>query len=510
MNLSGPKTKLLIKSLLFILLVKTLDVFLFSYLFFKFPNELEWDTSPWYNFLEKTKSISFKKEEKGILVSGSSVAMYSILPPDLDSILNKEGSKYKTEFYSHVAMSPTDLYYYSEDIQSKNPSVLLYLVNPGDFQLDHFVREKGRTDYQYSESERLKAYANRHPVRVVYPFSFLLDNFLSLSKIEKIHLATKSILYINRYRGFIYDPIEAFIERHYRSSRSYHNYTGALPDTGIWRKGWTKETFTINCELREKGKFKEAVFIPAIGTSVKIFSGDTLLHAEGYKKSGWHNLTFSVPLPVGELPLRFEITPSTSSKAIDPKLRGKEYYYGMRVSQNFCKKNFERDISYTRRENLDDTELSLMSAEEYEKDYFARMYEDADFPEKRPEVQRLYYIHKVKKFLGTNNPPLWSEFQYLKKAIENLKKNDITVIIVNNPENPYELSLYREGEWYKKYLAFLKDLESKQGVRFYDRKDFISDPRMFIDSHHLTYIGSKKMTEEYASILKDALSSQKK
>lgn len=120
----NPETRVKIKtiwvSLLLLLGFLFLDRVLFPIALFEFPNELEWDTSPWYNFLHKQRNIRFEKDEKGILVTGSSVALYSAYPQQITEEIRTSdipnAKNFRAEFYSHPAMSPTDLYYYSDDI----------------------------------------------------------------------------------------------------------------------------------------------------------------------------------------------------------------------------------------------------------------------------------------------------------------------------------------------------------------------------------------------------------
>ena len=74
---------------------------------------------------------------------------------------------------------------------------------------------------------------------------------------------------------------------------------------------------------------------------------------------------------------------------------------------------------------------------------------------------------------------------------------------MNNPENPLELSLYKDSEWYKDYLEFYQELASKYGVKFYNKNNTIPEVQDFIDSHHLTYRGSLQMSPVYAEIIKE-------
>ena len=49
------KKKIIIISLFLITSLKIFDWILFENMYFKIPNEMEWDTSPWYNFLDYRK-----------------------------------------------------------------------------------------------------------------------------------------------------------------------------------------------------------------------------------------------------------------------------------------------------------------------------------------------------------------------------------------------------------------------------------------------------------------------
>lgn len=504
------KSKILGIVTLFFFSILFLDWFFFSYLFLKIPNELEWDTSPWYNFLHKKETLAFPKDKKAVLVTGSSVALYSFLLSDVNAELIQ--TPFLSDFFGHVAMSPTDLFYYSEEMISKKPAMILYLINPGDLQMDHFSPNMdGNGFIGYSEEGRIHAYTERHPAKFYYPHSFLMDHFISLRKTEILHLMTKSLLYVNRYRSFASDPIDAYLERHTRRKTSYHNYTGAELSPIQWRKGWTAKEFSVNCETITPTKFSETVFIPEKDTQMKVFADNHDLLADiQFTKTGWQKIEFEIPQKNKSNHFSFEISKAVSSKIIDNKAYGKEYFYGIRLSQNFCKKELERNISYKRLNSQDDETLKSMSLAEYESDYLERMYKDADrFVDReqkipvRPEVQRLYHLHKVKKYLSEKGPYRWSEFTMLEKAIEKFHKAKIPFIIINNPENPLELNLYKNSEWYKDYLLFFQSLSEKYNVKFYDHKETIPDMRDFIDSHHLTYEGSKKMTRSYVEIIKD-------
>ena len=89
----------------------------------------------WYNFLQKRKSKLYQRQ-KSVLVTGSSVALYSYLPQRVDEELEKR-VKIQSDF---SVMSPCRLLIYiimpTDDF--KKLILILYLVNPGDLQNDHF------------------------------------------------------------------------------------------------------------------------------------------------------------------------------------------------------------------------------------------------------------------------------------------------------------------------------------------------------------------------------------
>jgi hypothetical protein len=494
----SAKLRVLLVSFSFLFIVLIIDRLFIDNLYFYLPNETGWDTSPWYNFLHKTKSIKIPTESKSVFITGSSVALYSALPQDIQAELNRSSSQtsYSIDFYSHVAMSPTDLYYYTDHIIKKKPSVVLYLFNPADFQFDYL--KNNETGVTFYEIERIQTYPYRNPTRLFYPFSYLKDHFFQLKKKEIFHLLSKAFLKINGYRQFFFDPIDTYIERHWKSNRSYHSYTGAVPDNGIWKQGWTQQTFLIQCEIQKK-YFKEVIFTQVPDTKVTIYHRSKIVFEDIFKKSGWHSLHFSIEEVSGVVPLQFSVDKPTSSRLVNPREYGKEYFYGVRLSGNFCKQNLESSYSYIRTDSLDDVRFESMTVEEYRADYFQRIYADED---KRPETYRMSILKKGKNLIKDKPFAVWSEIAMIQKIAEKLKKNNISFVLINNPENPIELEEYANTLWYGGMLSYFKQLEDEGYFTFYDKKDSITDPRMFIDPHHLTYRGSQKMTTEYVEIIK--------
>lgn len=496
------RLRVLVIVLSFILSVVYIDFLVFSKWIFQFPNELEWDTSHWYNFQENRLRLPpFSKESPGILVSGSSVALYSVFPKFLEKSLNERGRNLSVRFYSHVAMSPADFYFYSDDIIEKNPTLVVYALNPADFQFDPIdsLLEKA----EFNEKKWLEFYTERAPVKFFYPREFLKTYYADIPRQTIFNLLTKSILYVNRERSFILDPFFAYYERHLRGGRSYHNYTGIIPEEGIYRKGWTVPEFHIHCEVPPGGgNREELLFIQIPDTGVKIFHEGREIFSSRFTNTGWKKILLPMGKDSQTQRLRIVSDRKVSSKEIDPKSFAREEFYGIRLSQNFCRNEYQTDIAYDRRDALEDINLSNMSLEEYKEDYQRRLLFNAD---KRYELIRQNHARVVKGKLANKQFTPWVEFIYFKKAIEKLQNSGIRVLIVNAPENPLESNVYSKSLWYSGYLEYMESLKKDKFVYFQEKLLFFDDPRNFIDINHLTFRGAEIMTAEYKKMIEDIL-----
>ncbi|PJZ70627.1 hypothetical protein CH373_06695 [Leptospira perolatii] len=499
MNQIKIKLKVFLTALILLLSYCILDRFLLPAVLFGFPNELEWDTSPWFNFLEKRRKIKFREEQNGVLVVGSSVALYSVLPQKLNEVFASKFGKEKVlaEFYAHPAMTPSDFYYYKEDAVSKNPKLVFYILNPADLQLDYVIEKKGRVDFD--EASLLKdSISGRHQNRFLYPDAFFWDHLGSIWKLGSSHfysLLSKSLFLLSRYRSFLYDPFDVWIEHHFRSGRSYHYYTGIPPKQGIYLRGWAKPEFDIECVVQD-GKFKQSIFTQKKETRVQIFSEkkDTLYFDQIFPKSGWTNIEFDVKENSNFVKLHFVATPSVTSDEVDARIFGVSENYGIRLSQNFCRATILKNISYDRILGIDDSRISGFSDQKYTEDYERRLYRN---PENESALTRLKVLRKSKMLLSKSSDFFPnSELEKLRKAVEYLQKSGIHVVIVNSPENPIERSLYEKSKWYLGYLNHLQSLVKEKGT-FIDAGSLSNEKRDFLDPHHLTYQAAERMSEIY-------------
>ncbi|TGK01858.1 hypothetical protein EHQ53_15415 [Leptospira langatensis] len=520
------KIKILYITLILFAAFAVLDRFLLDQVLFGFPNEQEWDTSPWFNFLEKRRRIEFSSNEEGVLVVGSSVALYSVLPERMNQSFRKDSLPIRAEFYAHPAMTPSDFYFYREDIASKNPKLVFYVLNPADLQLDFLISEKEAEarlqqyeknimyqdesvldlqKIQYDENALTEMEVKtRHQNRSIYPWEYLKERYsdvIRLGKSSFLSLLSRSLFLVVRYRSFMYDPFDIWIENHLRSGRSYHYYTGILPKEGIYLRGWAKPEFEINCELN-KGVFQESVFFQEKGANLKIRGeGDKVLFDQTFPTSGWHMIRLEFSKDQKTVPLKFSTDKKISSSQVDARLFGLEETYGIRLSRNFCRREIQKDISYIRILGLDDSRLFNMDEETYSKDYQERVYAFKS----GAKMSRLVTLRMAKiKLAASPRFFAWSELEYLKKGIEYLGSKGIKVVIVNSPENPFERKVYENSPWYSGYIQFLETL----GAADYSFKNAVAEfpnQNSFLDPHHLTYMASERSSDLFARWIRESL-----
>lgn len=499
----GIKTKVFLTTIALLGGVFFLDTLIFSKLYFLFPNETEWDSSPWYNFIYKTKELQSSKDKHRTVVVGSSVALYSILPDELN---RREEPQTKYSFFSHVAMAPTDLYYYKEDLLSTNPNLVVYLHNFADLQWEYMVMENG--SFVFQKEIWLKQLADRYPTKTIYPTLFLKDYWNQIDRKSFSKLVTKSLFYVSRFRIFFWDPVVVFIDNHFRSGRKYHLYQGVSPKEGIWSKGWTKDTATIEC-LDQKES--ESIFLQNAKTKIdfhffeneKDLRSNAPIHSQSivFPKSGWTDIHWSQltsgskPWKIVKLQVQSELP---TAKSVNLIRYGKDETVGIRLSHFFCKSIHTENRSYSRASYWDDTRFTKMSLNEFQEEYFERMIRDAG---NRKELWRLHVVREAKKNVNHVKFEPWSEYNRIIQLSEFFYQKKIPFVIVLSPENPIEFAYYKDSQWRKDWISNLKTELDKRGQTLIDHTLAVSDERYFFDPHHLTYEGASV----YNSILSKAI-----
>ncbi|WP_210415815.1 hypothetical protein [Leptospira bouyouniensis] len=470
-----------------------LDRIVFFELYFLFPNETEWDSSPWYNFIYKTKELQATKDKHRTIITGSSVALYSVLPDELNRKISPQTTY---TFFSHVAMTPTDLFYYKENLHKSNPNLVVYLHNFADLQWEYMEKDGDLFKFQYDIW--LHQLAGRYPTKTIYPISYLKDYWNQIDRKSLSKLVTKSLFYVSRFRIFFWDPIIVFIDNHFRSGRKYHLYQGMIPTEGIWSKGWTKNIATIECTEQKE---TESIFIQKKDTTVmfRFYENQNSLKSNSpshiqsiqFQKSGWVDIQWNKlnennkPWKIVQIEIRSQ---QPTAKEVNLIRYGKDEKVGIRLSHFFCKSNQVENRSYSRSSYWDDTRFVQMPLDEFKDEYFERMIRDAG---NRKELWRLHVVREAKKNVNTVKFEPWLEYNRILQISEFFYQNQIPFVIVLSPENPIEYSFYKNSQWRKDWISHLKNQLEKRGQSLIDHTEVITDVRYFFDPHHLTFEGAK-------------------
>ncbi len=507
------KLLFLIYFLLTLALTVAADRIFFKWYIFSPENHSGWDNHRWYNFeyhLQKLEK-KYPAEDPLVILTGSSIAQYSVSAEDLGSeILKKTGKRVNTELVTHASLMPSDLYQYVKRLRKLQPDYLVFLLNPADFDLERFTPlHEPAPAY---ETEFHNIYLNkRFPARIFYPAAQVYENYNYTAYSDALRLIVRESLYAFRFRDQWTDALEFSRKAEKGGLRSYLYYQGIPVPQGVWREGRTSWCFSFPASVLKNGKFEAEI-------PQGLFNSE--FYIEFYENnpdcSRNHSPVFTYR-PAGpgwqsaEIP---GISPSVTVTAVlshaEPFKGGKTVpvqpdlpfssVKGVRLNGDFGRDRPVPSGDYLyRRKYLDDERLNIMSDSEYLADYRERQ-EPPDW-RGRPEVRQLNQLRVSKQLLN------WHKFrsdipqiQYLEKII-NENKN-IKIIIINNPENPHTKDVYRNSEWYLGYLEYMNGLVKQNPGRLYfaDLSDALPQQK-FMDAHHLTWYGMQEMNPLYADTL---------
>jgi hypothetical protein len=491
-----------------------LDYLIFNKLLFSIPNEMEWDTSHWYNFAYASREAKQPVDGKKVIITGSSVALYSVLP---DQMFPSENKKIHPQFYSHVALAPTDLYYYKEDIAKANPDLVVYLLNFADLQWEYISIKNG--EFVFDEARWLNEYSDRYPARTNYPTEFLSDYFSKLNKKQIAKLAAKSLLYVNRYRHFAFDSVETWFDNHLRSGRSFQKYNGSIPKEGVWSKGWTGPQATLHCNFNRT--FDDSIFTLKKNTVIKVTvysaSKPDISHNKesiipvastvlNFDKSGWNAFSWdrvSGLAGVSSAEVKLEVLEGmgTATEANLYKY-GKDFPVGVRLSHYFCKTPAFTNKSYSRDSYIDEKRFTEMNSIQYDEDYFLRILDHAG---ERPELGRLHTLYNKKREIKDLTFKPWFEYNQILRVSRYFKEKNIPFVIVMSPENPLESSAYVDGKWFNGMLTHLKESLRQNQQKLINHTLIIGKKQSFFDPHHLTYDGAESFNPFIETLILDEL-----
>jgi hypothetical protein len=98
-----------------------------------------------------------------------------------------------------------------------------------------------------------------------------------------------------------------------------------------------------------------------------------------------------------------------------------------------------------------------------------------------------------------------AEYEAVATLVDFFRARGAQVIVINSPESPRILEMYRDAPYYQGYLEFFRNLAATSpGVRFYDWSAALP-AEDFNDWHHPNFIGSIKLGQRYSQVIEEVL-----
>ena len=477
-----------------------LDILLFRFLLWRLPNETAWETQPFYNFEYQLRRLAREKpeEELRMLILGSSVGLYSVLPRELSTFLNRRFStdRFQAHPLGRQGLNPLHLLAISDRILEARPDALVLPVNMVDFRLERpAVLGFGEGEVNEGALRRDLLGYHEGEFRLLSPGGTLrsFGGDLDLGEKSATLAALASGAY--RYRPVAFAPVGTWLSNRFSRGRSYLHYAGVpVGGGGVNRRGRTGLDFELvlteallrtGLEVEAPSQLfaKEKPFLKLLpvsgGTDVPI-PGRTLCPTNPDSaqrielRRGWQNIP--VPGAPGDL-LCVSVRPGYESEADADTL-------GVRLARNAGRERPLRS-PFVRPYRREDFLYRDYSDEEYLKSFEQRLQRFD-----RAGMEYLAALEATKKSLARRAfDPRIPTFAALKEFLERVERAGVPLLLVNAPENPVSLALYRDSEWYRGYLSFLRE-----NGTFVDAGDLLP-MQDFYDTHHLAWRGAERFTE---------------
>lgn len=495
--------RVLLYLLVFVILI---DRFIFGYVIWQLPNETPWATNYFFNFLYEYKKVKAKKNEKPlVLIVGSSISFYSFDRKIIADTLKKEYQReFRVEYFSYPGMTPIDMYLLSDKILALKPTLVIYPLNFIDYRMHRYylLRQKhGRLNDRMIIKDALD-FREAPQSRSLFPQK-ALHNFMSEFSLQKqaVYLSASLFLFY-RYKGLMYNNLKAVYNHRFGRNTSYHGYTGVQIPERVDYLGWTGREFSF---VPKSYMVKKGIYLQVVPELIATRpfclqlqdSNAKILQKWCYQTPGWKKIHLNPELLTYQ-----QVKMVLSSVWIPAQATGERFDYsreemGVRLQQTFGSEKPRRDIYFQRQERLGDLRFKDMDENEYREYFFYRLLQDAH---KRPGIAYLRDIWNAKKEYSHRPFVANVHFRYLKKWLTECQKVDIPVLIINHPENPIALELYRDSAWYRGHIDYLQKLTGKHSY-FFDWHSLLP-ARSFADFHHVTFAAMQKLSKRLAEQIK--------
>lgn len=509
------------------------DVVLFRFLLWRLPNESAWSGLPFYNFEYQARQLETSAPPAGtprVLIAGSSLAMYSVLPDQLQAALARRmphGPPFDVRILSHQGLSTNHLLAYADRILAAKPDVVVVPVGTVDFQLERPIMlgierlDAPDPDVRAAVLRESLQYTLARPeYRMLAPWGWVREYHADLDA-NQLSAGLFAVLFASyRYRLLVQEPIATLWNNRFTRGRSYHEYAGVpVGGGGITHRGWTGREFelVLTDAVMQSGLWFQApselfaaaspetpvLTIANAGGADVTDSSDQSRRVDSQRVAepvqwtytltpGWQRLQFNEGQARGGDLLRFRLSHVYWSEAeVD-----------------------ERGVRLTRNAGRDQPALRSQGREVRREDDLYRSYTDAQY--------RASFAQRVLRFDRTGAEYLealklarqvWATrafdaelpgFIAFAQFRNRLAAAGVPLLIVNNPENPISLEWYGSSVWYAGYLNYLAADSHPELYYFFDASRLL-EMQMFYDYHHLSYYGAERYSQALAAPLEQIL-----
>ncbi|MCR9144699.1 MAG: hypothetical protein NXI24_20845 [bacterium] len=492
------------------------DVVFFRFLFWQLPNESAWSEHPFYNFEYRAREAAAENPAPGttrVVFAGSSLALYSVLPPLLESELARRLNDRPVEvkMLSHQGMSSMHLAAYADRILAARPDVVVVPVGTVDFRLERPIMQgidrlnpADPMERRRALDESLEYTIAKPEFRMLAPGGWFREyhSDLDLNQASAALLASGIASY--RYRLMFWRPVETLLDNRFSRGRSYHEYAGVpIGGEGITHRGWTGRVFelTVTPSLLRDGLLMQApdTLVAAAAPGALSLTVERLPGGEGVHrrplKSGWQSLDLkNLRVAAGDR-LRFTLSHTQYAES------------GAR----------ERGVRLSRNAGRELKQLRDLGREPRREDDLYRGYTDAEYRESF-ERRILRFDRAGSEYLEALKQArhVWAArdfdaelpgFVAFDRFRKRLADAGVSLLIVNNPENPISLSWYGDSRWYADYLRYLSKGKGPGPYSFYEASRLL-EMQMFYDYHHLSYYGAELYSRAVAGRLEEVLTDE--
>jgi hypothetical protein len=544
------KMKLYIKFiapiLVFFAMLFLADIFLFRILFWKVPDRSGIEESQHYSFLHRFHN----RKKSQVWLAGSSVALYGL---DVNTLSERTGRSiflFSHQGMNPAHLLSWSEKIISEKpeviILPVNPvdfRIERYAVKGLDICDD--LNESDQA-MMLSDLIKLDSYENINPEGMLHEFALTApySDFFSID--NKASLIMGSVISFYGNRQIIKEGISQYFDYYFRSGRFYHDYQGMnTVSGGVTRQGYAVKILKtqVNDDLIEEGltlkpvipaasAFRNSTDTPVPGNQLMVYLPDQVTGkcidsdgknpgrinrqqpADAFRmvktidlKNSWQIVNTEFLRDYRGKEICFQFLYDEYSELYDDYLSARfSRFAGLKkdadqknqhpqISQSLHSSDRKQTVTQCagfdiqdscRPEFREDVLYQGMRDDEYQNSYNRRL---RNYARQGMDYLRLLEEAKMRaakcKSFSTDMPAV----TLLRVFAGKMHKAGIRLIIVNSPENPITLNLYKNSRWYGGYKEALK----ADSDEFLDASELLR-MQEFYDSHHPTLFGSEKFT----------------